>query len=240
MEWEHVCQVKDWNKYPAQMGIREFYGGDLQGVLDKLDYLQDLGVEVIYFNPLFVSPSNHKYDIQDYDYIDPHFGKIVEDEGELLRPGDNDNTHATRYINRVTRKANLEASNEFFAKVVEKIMGNNKDDFKFYSNDLLQKLGVEGTKQGFFVNIKQRKVISEKGLKYKNKMYYTLDELPDGFYNVEYEDKNTESPQIGNIETMSLDANSWKFIVSDIKYGGYVNKGQVFYKKDGAENWEKT
>ena len=74
----------------------------------------------------------------------------------------------------------------------------------------------------------------------KNKMYYTLDELPDGFYNVEYEDKNTESPQIGNIETMSLDANSWKFIVSDIKYGGYVNKGQVFYKKDGAENWEKT
>ena len=103
------------------MGIREFYGGDLQGVLDKLDYLQDLGVEVIYFNPLFVSPSNHKYDIQDYDYIDPHFGKIVEDEGELLRPGDNDNTHATRYINRVTRKANLEASNEFFAKVVEEI-----------------------------------------------------------------------------------------------------------------------
>ena len=50
-------------------------------------------------------------------------------------------------------------------------------------------------------------------------------------YNVEYEDKNIESPQIGNIETMSLDANSWKFIVSDIKYGGYVNKGQVFYKK---------
>ena len=40
---EHVCQVKDWNKYPAQMGIREFYGGDLQGVLDKLDYLTGFG-----------------------------------------------------------------------------------------------------------------------------------------------------------------------------------------------------
>lgn len=47
-----------------------------------MDYLQDLGVEVIYFNPLFVSPSNHKYDIQDYDYIDPHLGKIVSDEGD--------------------------------------------------------------------------------------------------------------------------------------------------------------
>ena len=118
---EHVCQVKDWNKYPAQMGIREFYGGDLKGVLDKLDYLQELGVEVIYFNPLFVSPSNHKYDIQDYDYIDPHFGVIVDDEGEVLREGDTDNTHATIYINRVTRKSNLEASNDFFAKVVQEI-----------------------------------------------------------------------------------------------------------------------
>ena len=118
---EHVCQVKDWNKYPAQMGIREFYGGDLKGVLDKLDYLEGLGIEVIYFNPLFVSPSNHKYDIQDYDYIDPHFGVIVDDEGKVLKEGDTDNTHATRYINRVTRKSNLEASNEFFAKVVQEI-----------------------------------------------------------------------------------------------------------------------
>ena len=69
------------------MGVREFYGGDLEGVLKKLDYLQDLGVEVIYFNPLFVSPSNHKYDIQDYDYIDPHYGKIVCDEGGRLLEG---------------------------------------------------------------------------------------------------------------------------------------------------------
>lgn len=118
---EHVTEVKDWNKYPANVGIREFYGGDLQGVLDKLDYLCDLGVEVIYFNPLFVSPSNHKYDIQDYDYIDPHFGKIISDKGELLADGDNDNTHATRYIDRVTNKKNLEASNEFFAHVVEEV-----------------------------------------------------------------------------------------------------------------------
>ena len=70
---EPVHRVEDWGRYPAQMDVREFYGGDLQGVLDKMDYLQDLGVEVIYFNPLFVSPSNHKYDIQDYDYIDPHY-----------------------------------------------------------------------------------------------------------------------------------------------------------------------
>ena len=115
---DYSVKVDDWNKYPAQMGVREFYGGDLQGVWDKLDYLQELGIQAIYFNPLFVSPSNHKYDIQDYDYIDPHIAKIVEDEGEVLQPGDHENKNASRYINRVTSRKNLEASNRFFAKLV--------------------------------------------------------------------------------------------------------------------------
>lgn len=114
-----VRRVEDWNRYPATMDVREFYGGDLQGVLDKMDYLQDLGIEVIYFNPLFVSPSNHKYDIQDYDYIDPHLGKIVDEKGELLPEEQRENRFASRYINRVTNPANLEASNQMFIKVVE-------------------------------------------------------------------------------------------------------------------------
>ena len=70
---EHSTKVTDWSKPPAVMGVREFYGGDLQGILDKLDYLEELGVEVLYLNPIFVSPSNHKYDCQDYDYVDPHY-----------------------------------------------------------------------------------------------------------------------------------------------------------------------
>ncbi len=116
---EPVHRVEDWSRYPASMDVREFYGGDLQGVLNKLDYLQGLGIEAIYFNPLFVSPSNHKYDIQDYDYIDPHFGKIVDDRGDVLQPGQKDNSQASKYINRVTNRANLEASNQLFIKVVE-------------------------------------------------------------------------------------------------------------------------
>lgn len=115
-----TVQVKDWNQYPAvNMEIREFYGGDLQGVMDKLDYLQDLGVDVIYFNPIFVSPSNHKYDIQDYDYVDPHYGKIVNDGGSVLPLGCRDNSQASKYIRRVTDKANLEASNQLLIKLIE-------------------------------------------------------------------------------------------------------------------------
>ena len=112
-------KIKDWSQVPASMDIRNFYGGDLQGVIDKLDYLQDLGIEVIYFNPLFVSPSNHKYDIQDYDYIDPHYGKIVVDDGEVLPKGAKDNIHATKYQQRTGDLRNLEASNQLFAKLVD-------------------------------------------------------------------------------------------------------------------------
>lgn len=118
---EGTARITEWNKYPAAMGVREFYGGDLKGVMKKLDYIQGLGVEVIYFNPLFVSPSNHKYDIQDYDYIDPHFGVIVEDGGECLPPGELINRKAERYITRVTSRRNLEASNELFIRLVEEI-----------------------------------------------------------------------------------------------------------------------
>ena len=127
---EGTSKVTDWNKYPATMGVREFYGGDIAGVMQKLDYLQDLGVEVIYLNPIFVSPSNHKYDIQDYDYIDPHFGRIVKDEGELLQRNEQGgwnadpnypNKSATRYICRVTDPENLEASNALFAEFVDEV-----------------------------------------------------------------------------------------------------------------------
>lgn len=118
---EGTARVKDWDKYPAAMGVREFYGGDLAGVLKKLDYLQDLGVDAIYFNPLFVSPSNHKYDIQDYDYIDPHIGVIVKEEGEVLSADAKENSGASKYICRVTDKENLEASNQLFIHLVEEI-----------------------------------------------------------------------------------------------------------------------
>ncbi len=118
---DYSSKVADWYQYPNSMGVREFYGGDLQGVLDKLDYLQGLGVEVLYFNPLFVSPSNHKYDIQDYDYIDPHYGRIVADEGEVLQEGVTENLYATKYQKRTGDRRNLEASNQLFIRLVEEL-----------------------------------------------------------------------------------------------------------------------
>ena len=112
-------RTTDWYEYPSNFDVGYFYGGDLQGVMDKLDYLKSLGVEAIYFNPIFVSPSNHKYDAQDYEHIDPHYAKIVNDGGELVDPEAEDNLKATKYIIRTTDKENLEASDRFFADFVE-------------------------------------------------------------------------------------------------------------------------
>lgn len=112
-------KIDNWNQPVANEDICNFYGGDLQGVIDKMDYLKELGVEVIYFNPIFVSPSNHKYDIQDYDYVDPHYGVIVKDGGEALYFEKFHNRFATMYMQRTTAKENLEASNQLMINLIE-------------------------------------------------------------------------------------------------------------------------
>ncbi len=117
----YVHRVTDWEKLPDAYDVHSFYGGDLPGIRKKLDYLQELGVEVLYLNPIFVSPSNHKYDTQDYDYIDPHLTVIAEDGGECLAEGDQDNSHATKYRKRVVDKKNLDASNAYFAEFVKEV-----------------------------------------------------------------------------------------------------------------------
>ncbi|HHP0513036.1 TPA: maltodextrin glucosidase [Vibrio harveyi] len=71
------AMVKAWGDAVGthqNTGAREFFGGDLKGIEQKLDYLSGLGVTALYFNPVFKAPSNHKYDTTDYFQIDPMFG----------------------------------------------------------------------------------------------------------------------------------------------------------------------
>lgn len=60
-----------WGEKPTP---KSFYGGDLAGIREKMDYLQGLGINMLYMTPVFCSPSNHKYDIVDYEQVDPAFG----------------------------------------------------------------------------------------------------------------------------------------------------------------------
>ena len=89
-------QLQDYEKANGEPELwkhmqRRRYGGDLQGIIDKLDYLQDLGINAIYLNPVFDSPSHHKYDGASYHHIDPNFGPDPEGDRALMakeNPGD--------------------------------------------------------------------------------------------------------------------------------------------------------
>jgi cyclomaltodextrinase len=74
---------QNWNDKPWKPGTgdgsdavynNDFFGGDLAGIIDKLDYIQDLGANAIYMTPIFEAASNHKYDTADYHQVDPAFG----------------------------------------------------------------------------------------------------------------------------------------------------------------------
>lgn len=63
--------LESWNSPPTMSG---FKGGDMLGVMEKLDYLEDLGINAVYFNPIFQSASNHRYHTHDYFQVDPLLG----------------------------------------------------------------------------------------------------------------------------------------------------------------------
>lgn len=120
----HAAKALDWDDPIQNVDICNFYGGDLQGVIEKLPYLKDLGIEALYLNPIFVSPSSHKYDIEDYDFVDPHLGVIKNDGGDPLFFERFKNTYATKYIQRVTDPENLRLSNDLFIRLVDEAHKN--------------------------------------------------------------------------------------------------------------------
>ncbi|WP_411675123.1 glycoside hydrolase family 13 protein [Cohnella faecalis] len=63
--------TEQWGGKP---GLNNFFGGDLQGIIDHLEHLTSLGINAIYLNPVFEGTTNHKYDTKDYFKVDPHFG----------------------------------------------------------------------------------------------------------------------------------------------------------------------
>ncbi len=74
-------KVKNWKEIPTRKSHgMEFFGGDIDGIIEKLDYIKNLGANVLYLTPIFLASTNHKYDTHDFR-IDPQFG----DEKSLKR-----------------------------------------------------------------------------------------------------------------------------------------------------------
>ena len=114
----------------------------------------------------------------------------------------------------------------------------NKDGYKYWNNELVKKLGIEGVDGDFFVNVEKRSIVSYDGFTYEGKDYYTLNQLPSNLYNVDYENKNDGKPTF-DITSEKVSANKWKITISNIQYtGGYIDKWYVKYKKQEQENWQ--
>ena len=88
-------ELRSWDEpVTAQGGGSTFYGGDLDGISEKLPYLKKLGVTALYLNPVFTAPSVHKYDTEDYRHVDPQFGG----DGALLRLRENTRREGVRLL----------------------------------------------------------------------------------------------------------------------------------------------
>ena len=125
-------------------------------------------------------------------------------------------------------------------------------NYYILDDDQKNALGVEGVSQKVLVSVKNRKVVSYDGLKWKNNMYYTIDDQSgDGLgeiYNVEYQNPNTNSPTIevtGKSVYYGDTAKNakYRFTVNVTQGSSYINKGDLYYGKkenENVRNWQKT
>lgn len=111
--------------------------------------------------------------------------------------------------------------------------------YRYFDQDTIKQLGIERVKGEFFVNIERRSVISFKGFEYEGKTYYTLEQLPNGLYNVQYQDKNTGEPTF-EIDYKKIADKDIRITISNIQYDGYIEKWKVKYQKEGQEYWNTS
>ena len=112
-------EQEDWAKAEAghfhKLAAARRFGGDLQGVLDKLDYLQGLGITAIYFNPLNDSPSLHKYDARNYRHIDRTFGPDPVGDSAIINAEDPVDPETWRWT----------AADRLFLKIIREVHRRN-------------------------------------------------------------------------------------------------------------------
>ena len=118
----------------------------------------------------------------------------------------------------------------------------NREGYRYFDKEIIETLEIEGIDEEFLINVKTRTVISYEGLKYDDKMYYTLEQLPDSLYNVDYENPNTGKPTF-DVSYEQLENGKWRIIVSNIRFEeeeqGFINKWQVKYQYADTQEPDK-
>ena len=110
--------------------------------------------------------------------------------------------------------------------------------YRFFDAQTLADINIEGIEQEFFVNISKRSVISYQGFEYDKTTYYTVDQLNNNLYNVEYEENENKPTFDVSVEAVSDE--KWKVTISNIQYNGYINKWQIKYQMEGQDYWNTS
>ena len=127
-------------------------------------------------------------------------------------------------------------ANKVFAAIANEI--NSPEGYRYYDEETIKSLGIEGVEGEFFVNVSKRSVVSYEGFEYEGTTYYTLEQLPDGLYNVEYQ-ASQEQPDF-DVDYDYLENGRYKITVNNINYNGNISKWYVKYQKPDSDTWYES
>lgn len=185
--WEVHPWTSDWyalQPYECRNGrsiwwnlVRRRYGGDLQGILDKLDYLQDLGVTALYLNPVFESPSHHKYDGTLYRHIDRTLGP--DPQGDLALMAQEDPADPATWVWTAADRLALKLIQEVHARGMRIIFDgvfNHVSLMNPFFRDVVQKQQQSPYREWFNITSWDD---PEQGTRFAYHGWYDVPELPE-------------------------------------------------------------
>ncbi|TWU27773.1 Neopullulanase 2 [Bythopirellula polymerisocia] len=162
------------------------YGGDLQGVLDRLDYLQDLGINAIYFNPVFYGKSLHKYDGASMHHIDPYFGPDPAGDLAII---ERETSDPKTWQWTAADKQFLELVKEIHARdmrvIIDGVFNHTGRDF-FAFADLREKQAASPYKEWYIVQYFDDPVTPQNEFRYKS--WWGFESLPEFAENKTHDD----------------------------------------------------
>ena len=147
----------------------------------------------------------------------------------------NGNSYSGLDIYNIGKELDSRANNVFTS---ETSGITDKSGYRLYDQPTIQGLGIEGVEEEYFVNVEKRSIASCSGFEYEGETYYTLEQLPNGLYNAQYEE-NTNKPTF-DVSMEKLDDGTFRMTISNIQYNGYIDKWQVKYQKEGQDYWSTS
>ncbi|MFY4776104.1 alpha-amylase family glycosyl hydrolase [Metabacillus sp. RGM 3146] len=250
--WSTLPDNPRENTDPSYKGDNEwsndFFGGDIAGIKSKLNYLQSLGVNTLYLNPIALAPSNHKYDATDYKALDPMFGSPEEFKAftdELSRRGmhlildgvfnhvSDDSIYFDRY-----GKYNTVGAYEYWSRIYD-LMNTKKMTEKEAKAEAEKQFNKEGqifSPYGFqnWFNIENEKVdIGTPNERYKYQAWWGYDSLPE-FKSVDGTKVNHPS------ELNNTDFDNYMMYDKDSVSKTWINKGSSGWRLDVANEVDSS